>query len=55
MAEVPEGLLADLAGAILDGSPIDWASAESSADEIERPLLDPLRLLAGLADVHRHG
>jgi serine/threonine-protein kinase len=48
-----EELLADLAGAILDGSPIDWASAESSADEIERPLLDPLRLLAGLADLHR--
>jgi eukaryotic-like serine/threonine-protein kinase len=48
-----EGLLADLAGAILDGSPIDWASAESCADETERSLLDPLRLLAGLADVHR--
>jgi serine/threonine protein kinase/Tfp pilus assembly protein PilF len=48
-----EGLLADLAGAILDGSPIDWASAESSADERERPLLDPLRLLASLADLHR--
>jgi serine/threonine protein kinase/Tfp pilus assembly protein PilF len=48
-----EGLLADLADAILDGSPIDWASAESGADEMERPLLDPLRLLASLADVHR--
>jgi eukaryotic-like serine/threonine-protein kinase len=48
-----EGLLADLAGAILDGSPIDWASAESSADESNRPLLGPLRLLASLADVHR--
>ena len=48
-----EGLLADLAGAILDGAPIDWASAESGADELERPLLDPLRLLATLADVHR--
>jgi eukaryotic-like serine/threonine-protein kinase len=50
---VVERLIDDLAGAILDGSPIDWASAESSADEIERPLLDPLRLLAGLADLHR--
>jgi len=48
-----EPLIEDLAGAILDGSPIDWSSAESSADEFERPLLDPLRLLAGLADVHR--
>ena len=50
---VSEGLLADLAGAILDGHPIDWASAESRADEIERSLLDPLRLLASLADLHR--
>lgn len=48
-----EPLIDDLAGAILDGSPIDWASAESRADESERPLLDPLRLLASLADLHR--
>jgi serine/threonine-protein kinase len=48
-----EGLLGDLADAILDGSPIDWASAESSAGDGERPLLDPLRLLAALAGVHR--
>jgi len=54
---VREGLLTDLAGAILDGSPIDWASAESSADEMERALLDPLRLVANLAAVARsdHG
>ena len=48
-----EGLLGDLADAILDGSPINWASAESSAGDGERPLLDPLRLLAALAGVHR--
>jgi serine/threonine protein kinase len=48
-----EGLLADLAGDILDGAPIDWVSAESGVDEIERPLLDPLRMLATLADLHR--
>jgi eukaryotic-like serine/threonine-protein kinase len=48
-----EGLLAHLAGAILDGGPIDWASAEFSADAEERPLLEPLRLLASLADLHR--
>ncbi len=30
------GVLADVAGAILDGTPIDWASAESSAEEIDR-------------------
>jgi serine/threonine-protein kinase len=48
-----EGLLGDLADAILDGSPIDWASAESCAGEGERSLLDPLRLLAALVGVHR--
>ncbi len=50
----PEELLDDLAGAILDGRPIDWKSAESAADEGERALLDPLRILATLADLHRH-
>ncbi len=50
---VGEGLLADLAGAILDGDAIDWASATDTADETERPLLDQLRLLAALADLHR--
>ncbi len=48
-----EGLLADLAGAILDGTPIDWPSAESSADESHRPVLDQLKLLAAVADLHR--
>ncbi|MGH9331722.1 MAG: serine/threonine-protein kinase, partial [Vicinamibacterales bacterium] len=50
---VNDGLLADLAGAILDGRPIDWGSASDTADEAERPLLDQLKLLAALADVHR--
>ena len=36
---VSEGLVPDLAGAVLDGTPIDWAAAESSADEANRPLL----------------
>ena len=48
-----EGLLADLAGAILDGTPIDWDAAESSADDHERPLVARLRLVAGVAGVHR--
>jgi serine/threonine-protein kinase len=48
-----EGLLGDLAGAILDGSDIDWTSAASTADGAERPVLDQLRLLAALAAVHR--
>ena len=39
---------------MLDGTPIDWAGAESSADEASRPVLAELRVLAALADVHRH-
>jgi len=45
-----EGVLDDLAGAILDGDPIDWGSVESGASETERALLDHLRQLAALAD-----
>src|SRR5687767_9361465 len=48
-----QGVLIDVAGAILDGAQVDWASAESSAEESERGLLDPLRVVAALADVHR--
>ena len=47
------GVLADVACAILDGKSIDWTSAESSADDNERSLLDPLRLVAAVADLHR--
>jgi hypothetical protein len=43
----------DLAGAILDGASIDWASAESNAQLEERSLLSQLRLLATVASVHR--
>ena len=46
-------LLDDVADAILDGTPIDWASVESRADGHGRALLDRLRALAALADVHR--
>jgi serine/threonine-protein kinase len=45
--------LDDLADAILDGAPIDWAGVESRADRRRRTLLDPLKVLAALADVHR--
>jgi len=48
-----EGLVTDVAGAILDGAPVDWLSAESTADEIERPLIQELKLLATLAKLHR--
>src|SRR4029450_6095368 len=48
-----QGVLIDVAGAILDGAEVDWASAESSVEESDRALLDPLRIVATLADVHR--
>ena len=44
---------ADLAGAILDGTPIDWAAVESSVDPSDRSLLDGLKVLAAVADLHR--
>ena len=49
-----ERLVPELAAAVLDGKPIDWPCAESSADEAARPLLAELKVLAALADVHRH-
>lgn len=52
MAE-SDARFADLAGAILDGAPIDWDSVTSEADETERPLIDQLKLLGSLANVHR--
>lgn len=45
--------LDDLAGAILDGTAIDWTSAQSGEPVIEQPLLDRLRVLAAIADFHR--
>jgi TolB-like protein/Tfp pilus assembly protein PilF len=48
-----QGVLIDLAGAILDGAHVDWASAESGVEASDRALLDPLRVVAALADVHR--
>jgi serine/threonine protein kinase/tetratricopeptide (TPR) repeat protein len=51
---VREGLVPDLAAAVLDGTPIDWSAAESSVDDSSRPVLAQLRVLATLADVHRH-
>jgi serine/threonine-protein kinase len=48
-----ERVVPELAGAVLDGAPIDWAGAESRADDASRPVLAELRVLAALADVHR--
>ena len=46
-------LVDDLADAILDGTPIDWAAAESSAEGVARPLVRQLKVLAAVADLHR--
>jgi serine/threonine-protein kinase len=51
--DASEGLLADLAGAILDGDAIDWPSAETGAGLGDRALLNQLRVLATVADVYR--
>ena len=40
-------------GSVLDGAPVDWAAAESSADQDERPIVRQLRVIEGLAAVHR--
>jgi serine/threonine protein kinase/tetratricopeptide (TPR) repeat protein len=44
---------AELAGAVLNGTPIDWPSVESTADEGDRQMLDQLKVLATVADLHR--
>jgi tetratricopeptide (TPR) repeat protein/tRNA A-37 threonylcarbamoyl transferase component Bud32 len=46
-------LVDELADAILDGTPIDWAAAESSSERTACPLVGQLRVLAAVADLHR--
>ena len=46
-------VLDNVADAILDGTTIDWAGVESHVGGHRRSLLDRLRVLAALADVHR--
>jgi TolB-like protein/tRNA A-37 threonylcarbamoyl transferase component Bud32 len=48
-----EHLVDDLVDAILDGTPTDWATAESSAEGTARPLVRQLRVLAAVAELHR--
>jgi Tol biopolymer transport system component/tRNA A-37 threonylcarbamoyl transferase component Bud32 len=45
--------LDELAEAVLLGSPVDWASAESSAGEPHREAVRQLRVLAAIAELHR--
>ena len=48
-----EQLVDDLADAILDGASIDWAAAESSAEGAARRVVEQLRVLAAVAELHR--
>src|SRR5687767_6661768 len=48
-----EQLLDQIAGAVLDSEEVDWATAESSADEAARPFLRHLRLVASVGQLHR--
>ena len=49
-----ERSFAELAAAVLDGTPIDWSRPESQASDDDRQLLEQLRLLSAVADTHRH-
>jgi hypothetical protein len=44
----PAALLEDVAGAILDGTPVDWSSIESRAEQTDQPLVEQLKTLAAL-------
>lgn len=44
----PEQLLDDVADAVLDGTPLDWADVAARADPEARSLIDELRTLAAL-------
>jgi serine/threonine protein kinase len=46
-------VLHDVAGAMIDGIPVDWSSAESTADdESMRRVVRELKVIAAIADVH---
>jgi tRNA A-37 threonylcarbamoyl transferase component Bud32/tetratricopeptide (TPR) repeat protein len=45
--------LLDTAASVADGRVVDWLDLEHAADEDERRLLEQLRVVAGIVDVHR--
>jgi serine/threonine-protein kinase len=47
-------LLEDVAGAILDGAPVDWNSVDSDAEQAEQPVIAQLKKLAALRLVTQH-
>jgi TolB-like protein/Tfp pilus assembly protein PilF len=46
-------LLADVAGAILDGTPVDWSGLDSRTGEIDQGLVEQLKTLAALRQASR--
>jgi serine/threonine-protein kinase len=49
----PPSLFEDVAGAILDGTPVDWAGVESAAAAADQPLVEQLKTLAALRSVRQ--
>jgi serine/threonine-protein kinase len=49
----PAPLFEDVAGAILDGTPVDWNSIDSGVEETDQPLVEQLKTLAALRQVAR--
>jgi len=45
--------LTDLAGAILDNAPVDWAAADSHVTDADRATVAELRVLAEIIELHR--
>ena len=45
-----EPLSSELADAVLDGRPLDWAAAAAAASESQRPLIAHLQAIAGIAE-----
>jgi serine/threonine-protein kinase len=50
---MPDPLLDDVAGAVLDGGPVDWADAEARADATATAVVKHLRVLSRVAGIHR--
>ena len=49
-----EARLSEVAAAVLDGTPVDWAAAGSDANGAPAPFLEHLKLVAAVAEVHRN-
>ena len=49
---MPDDSLHDLAGAIADGSSVDWSAAESDGGAPVRDVIRELKVIAGIAAVH---